>query len=1205
MDFELTWGCDACGASILPSKNHYCCITCTEERLDNTFDLCADCVGYHTEKHAISAPFPGRFPLPAKPCFIDVLYKKIQQNAFRKFIGVDLQNGRWKYTTYMDVYNQARSLATFVEKLLGPTAQPKYIAMSSANRSEWIVADFASAFGGHVSVPIHTTADTTQLAAMLQHSGSQVFVCDNTQLTKLRQASVELGALPVTHVIAMDLDAKQLPTDTFALHSWPAATAIPSTEWSPMRPAKSGSELRTLLYTSGSTGTPKAAMITDTLLLAELDRRAPFEPFVTFAFLPLAYSTQRVIMLETFANGGRMCCWDGNMETFFDQLAATQVSTLSAPPRVWNMLYSLYQARVALAEPLPPRDEATQKQVEKKVTKEMLKIFGRNCMAVSTGGSTTSPAVLEWMATLFKETAVRVSEGYGITEVGTIASNGIRVMECQVHLEDVPEMGYLTTDKPRARGLLWVHTPTMSTGYHGDEAATALNFKDIHGDGVLWFNTGDIVEYDPRLNDLIVIDRKKNFIKLSTSLFVAPDHIENVLTTCPLVTNIWAYAAIGEDCVLAVVHPNRELFSRQAAAEQIPFETFEELCAHPAAASLMQRALASEGARRLQPHEIPRAVVLEPVPWSPETGELTVSLKLARIALTHKYRSRLTAIYDRLAGRAVSATPAPSPMEGVVSGTSHVDAAQNGNHEAGTHVPAAPALPPGGISNATPSRATAQLADKRAQFAKVVSEVTNTSVDQLNWDATLAECGLDSTSVVLLISLLKSHHISVPWDRLYRTPLREIAAGIEQGDAENARALVTDWSAECRLPADVTSLCSSFFGRRFPSNISEARVFLTGATGFLGASILRELLLSGVHVVCLARAKDNDDAMRRVIQAADFFGFRDDIGPVFYRLNAIAGDFSLPQFGLSDTAWAGLVSGLHAIIHNGARVNGVLPYAVLRDDNVQSTITCIALAARAGAKLLYVSSLSSLSTLEQGEESPTPLPTGPLGLMSGYGATKRVSEILIHRAFLAGMKSCCVVRPGTIGPCARTGCLSPGDTLTRLLQSVVQLGAVPISSVRMSMCSVTDIAQLCSRLVLDPTPLSTRTPTDCLPTINMFGPSDVFLDALGEAARASGRLVAKTSMADFLSRVRAARDEKQCALKPIQSYFDGGMFPLSTESFSSASAMRHCAHLNVTRNNITLEDLKRSLRWMEEHDMLPPLSRVSVIQGRRVRESWT
>jgi thioester reductase-like protein len=712
---------------------------------------------------------------------------------------------------------------------------------------------------------------------------------------------------------------------------------------------------------------------------------------------------------------------------------------------------------------------------------------------------------------------------------------------------------------------------------------------------------GDIVEYDPRLNDIAVIDRKKNFIKLAQSLFVAPEHIENVLTTCALVSSIWVYAKSIEDCVLAVVHPNRELLTNHAISQGLSFSSFEDLCAQPEAAALVQRELVVEAKKRLQPHEIPRAVLLESTAWSPTTGELTVSLKLARIALTLKYGARLALLYDRLAGR----VPAP-----------------NAGHDQGDapHPPQNPALP-NGSSPAAPapandaptamditlssSPAAARLAGKRAQFTEILSSVLSTPKDQIHWDSTLAEGGLDSTAVVLLISLLKANHINLPWDRLYRTPLRTIAEAIELGQAESARAAAIDWAAECTLPPNVHSLCASYFARRCPKE-SQMNTFLTGATGFLGSSILRELLMMGVRVTCLVRAESAVAGLRRILEAASFYGMRSDVDRFLPNLIIVTGDMAKPNLGLHDTAWAELMaSGLHAVIHNGARVNGVLPYAILRDDNVLSTVTCISLAARVGAKLIFVSSLSSLATFEPGEEKSSPLPTGPLSLMSGYGASKRVSEILIHQAFQAGFKACCIVRPGTIGPCLRTGCLSPGDTLTRLLQAVVQLSIAPRHMERFSVCSVTEIAQLCARLAVRRSSLTTDvSPPECLPAINMFGPSEISLQDLIAAALAAGRRVQSVPMFEFLDRMRSSQDEAECALKPIQSYFEHSDFPLGIEAFSATAAHRHCAQLDVTRTALTKRDFENAIKWLESRKLLPPLSVVTEHAGRRVRESW-
>ena len=54
----------------------------------------------------------------------------------------------------------------------------------------------------------------------------------------------------------------------------------------------------------------------------------------------------------------------------------------------------------------------------------------------------------------------------------------------------------------------------MSPGYFDDEENTKNNY-DSEG----FFNTGDIVEYNPKTEELKVIDRLKNFVKKKKDYF--------------------------------------------------------------------------------------------------------------------------------------------------------------------------------------------------------------------------------------------------------------------------------------------------------------------------------------------------------------------------------------------------------------------------------------------------------------------------------------------------------------------------------------------------------------------------------------------------------------------------------------------------------------------------------------------------------------
>jgi L-2-aminoadipate reductase len=103
-------------------------------------------------------------------------------------------------------------------------------------------------------------------------------------------------------------------------------------------------------------------------------------------------------------------------------------------------------------------------------------------------------------------------------------------------------------------------------------------------------------------------------------------------------------------------------------------------------------------------------------------------------------------------------------------------------------------------------------------------------------------------------------------------------------------------------------------------------VFLTGATGFLGAFILRDLLQNerrAKKVICLVRAKSDDTALERLRDATSGRGVWDEKWVETQRLEVVKGDLDLPQFGLDESTWGRVASEADAIIHNGALVHGI------------------------------------------------------------------------------------------------------------------------------------------------------------------------------------------------------------------------------------------------------------------------------------------
>jgi len=205
-------------------------------------------------------------------------------------------------------------------------------------------------------------------------------------------------------------------------------------------------------------------------------------------------------------------------------------------------------------------------------------------------------------------------------------------------------------------------------------------------------------------------------------------------------------------------------------------------------------------------------------------------------------------------------------------------------------------------------------------------------------------------------------------------------------------------------------------------------VFLTGATGFLGAFILRDLLSRRVEkVLCLVRAKTAEDGLHRLRDSGEGRGVWSENWVKTGKVEAVIGDLAEGRFGLSETEWDRISTEADAVLHNGAVVHWVFNYAKLRAPNVLSTVTALDLCATGRPKLFsFISSTSVLDNeafLRKSDElvqaggngllESDDLECGQTGLDTGYGQSKWVAEKLIMEAARRGLSGW-TLRPGYV-----------------------------------------------------------------------------------------------------------------------------------------------------------------------------------------------
>jgi thioester reductase-like protein len=105
-----------------------------------------------------------------------------------------------------------------------------------------------------------------------------------------------------------------------------------------------------------------------------------------------------------------------------------------------------------------------------------------------------------------------------------------------------------------------------------------------------------------------------------------------------------------------------------------------------------------------------------------------------------------------------------------------------------------------------------------------------------------------------------------------------------------------------------------------PSTASLDVVVLTGATGSLGAALLAELVVrADVRLVyCLCRAKDDDEALARVVLSLDSRGLSTDLRG---KVVAVAADLGSTSLGLPLERYDEMAKQVTTVIHNAWSVN--------------------------------------------------------------------------------------------------------------------------------------------------------------------------------------------------------------------------------------------------------------------------------------------
>ena len=280
----------------------------------------------------------------------------------------------WKSLTWAQSAERVFAIAAGLIEL---GVQPEErVALASATRVEWILADLGILCAGAATTTVYPQTNADESTFILADSGSKVLIAeDAAQLAKAREKRAELPEL--THVVVIDPTGVETGADegdwvlTLAeLEQRGAAYLEKNPDLIKERVAAiTKDQLATIIYTSGTTGRPKgvrlphdnwsylAKAIAATGLLGPED--------VQYLWLPLAHVFGKVLT-SGHIEIGHVTAVDGRVDKIIENLPIVQPTYMAAVPRIFEKVYNGVAAKARAGAPPstrsssgPPRSPAS------------------------------------------------------------------------------------------------------------------------------------------------------------------------------------------------------------------------------------------------------------------------------------------------------------------------------------------------------------------------------------------------------------------------------------------------------------------------------------------------------------------------------------------------------------------------------------------------------------------------------------------------------------------------------------------------------------------------------------------------------------------------------------------------------------------------------------------------------------------------------
>jgi len=568
------------------------------------------------------------------------------------------QGGTWQALSWQAMSDNVRNIAKGL-LTLGLQVGDR-VALLANSRAEWVQCDLGIMAAAGITVPVYPSLLPEQVAYIL-HNAEATLACVDTpaQLEKLLQVRAELPAL--RHIVLMEGQPPHADPGIVSLQELMTRGAA-----APPHTAQLDERLRgltpdheaTYVYTSGTTGPPKGVIQTHGNYLFMVQSCgaiiAAQEGDVNLLFLPLAHSFAR---LEAFLGlyVGLTTAFAESIDALAENMREVRPMLVFSVPRVYEKIYArvqtagnsgaplkraLFQWCVDVGrqvstlqqrrQPIPAGLRLRQRLAHQLVFKKLHQSVGGRLRYFVSGGAPLAQDITEF----FHAAGMLILEGYGLTETCPALT---------ANRYDQYKFGTVGTALPgvelriAADGEIVARGSNIAKGYYKRPEATAEVFLE---DG--WFATGDIGEIDPE-GFLRITDRKKDLLVTAGGKNIAPQNLENLLKADSYISQAMVYGD-RRPYLTALLTLDLDETCRYARAHGIAADTAPALAAHPQIHQLITARVAQIN-QQLAAYETIKKFIIAPTDFTPESGELTPTLKVKRKVVTQMYQEQLERLY--------------------------------------------------------------------------------------------------------------------------------------------------------------------------------------------------------------------------------------------------------------------------------------------------------------------------------------------------------------------------------------------------------------------------------------------------------------------------------------------------------------------------------------------------------------------------------